>query len=227
MSTAQAPGTPNKRRRNASKIGSYFKIEEGRKKCTVENCNKDYALGTSSTSLIYHLRNEHEIRLIDDGEVDDSEKENDSPSQSFSAASKFSAKKQEQINEMLIKFIVNDFQPFNIPMSESFRNLLYALEPRYVLPDSKTVKQKVAEKYNKLQPAVETQIKKSDSLKSWTTDGWSSSSTDPYLILTSHFIDKEFNYFNITYDFSLFPHPHDHINMSDKLFEVIKNLLNQ
>jgi hypothetical protein len=124
MSTAQAPGTPNKRRRNASNIGSYFKIEEGRKKCTVENCNKVYALGTSSTSLIYHLRNQHEIHLIDDGEVDDSEKENYSPSQSFSAASKFSAKNsmknkiQEQINEMLIKFIVNDFQPFNITMSE-------------------------------------------------------------------------------------------------------------
>jgi len=226
MSTAKAPGTPNKRRRNATNTGAYFKIEEGRQKCTVQNCNKDYALGTSSTSLIYHLRNQHEIILVDnDAEIDDSEKENDSPYQSFSAASKFSAKKQDQINEVLIKFIINDFQPFNITMSELFRNLVYILEPRYVLPDSKTVKQKVVEKYNKLQPAVETLIKKSDSLKSWTTDGWSSSSTDPYLILTSSFIDKEFNYFNIIYDFSLFPHPHDHINMSDKLFEVITNLL--
>jgi hypothetical protein len=159
MSSAQAPGTPNKRRRNASNIGGYFKIEEGRQKCTVQNCRKDYGLGTSNTSLMYHLKTQHDIILIDtDAGLDtDSDKEKDSPSQSFSAASsKLSAKRQDEITEMLIKLIVDGVQPLNITVSESFRNLAYALEPRYVFPDTKTVKQMVAEKYNKLQSEADT-----------------------------------------------------------------------
>ena len=104
---------------------------------------------------------------------------------------------------------------------KSFRKFINALQPKYVLPDEKTVKQKVLEKYAKLRPKVEQLTMGSDSLKSWTSDGWSSNNLDPYLMLTTHFIDKEFRYFELAYDFSLFPHPHDQFNSSEKLFEVI------
>ena len=89
------------------------------------------------------------------------------------------------------------------------------------MPDEKTVKQKVLEKYANLKTKVEELTMKSDSLKSWTSDGWSSNVLDPYLMLTTHFIDKDFNYIELAYDFTLFPHPHDQFNSSEKLFEVI------
>ena len=48
---------------------------------------------------------------------------------------------------------------------------------------------------------------------------------DPYLILTAHFINKDFKYNSLTFDFAVFPHPHDHINMADKLYEVSITLI--
>ena len=97
----------------------------------------------------------------------------------------------------------------------------FFLESRYVVPDPKTIKQLALEKYDKMKSIVVELVKNCDSLKSWTTDGWSSSSLDPYLIMTAHFIDKEFKYYNIVFDFAVFPHPHDQISISEMLYEVI------
>ena len=108
---------------------------------------------------MYHLKTQHDIVLIDtDAGLDtDTEKEKDSPSQSSSAATfQLSAKRQDELDQKLINLIVDGSQPLSIIMSESFRNLTHALEPGYVFPDSETVKQMVAEKYNKLQSEAET-----------------------------------------------------------------------
>jgi len=159
MSSAQAHGTPNKRRRNASEIGTYFKVEEGRQKCIVANCEKDYGLETSNTSLMYHLQTRHDIVLIDtDAGLDtDTEEEEDSPSQSSSeATSQLSAKRQDELDQALIKLIVGGFQPLSVIMSEPFRNLTLTLEPRYVFPDLVKVRRMIAERRNKLQSEAET-----------------------------------------------------------------------
>jgi len=57
-------------------------------------------------------------------------------------------------------------------MRKSFRELLHGHNPRYILPDEKTVKQRVLDKYEKLKPKVEKLAMESNSLKSWTSDGW-------------------------------------------------------
>jgi len=207
----KAPDSPVKRRRNATNVTEYFKTEDGKKHCTITGCTKSYALATGTTNLMYHLSSDHGIILNPNDDV-----EEDEPS--FS--SKLSPKKQEFLDNLLLKFIVDDLQPFHITMSKSFRELLHGLNPRYILPDEKTVKQRVLDKYEKLKPKVEKLAMESNSLKSWTSDGWSSNKLEPYLLLTTHFIDQEFKYFEFVYDFTLFPHPHDQINSSEKLFTV-------
>ena len=176
-------------------------------------------MNSSSTTLGHHLSSDHQIFCSVDQETDDDDATNKSNLKE-DTGSKLSPKKQQYINDLLIKFIIDNFQAFNITSNQSFLNFVNSLEPRYIVPDPKTIKQKVVEKFDSLQPKVEKLLKESDSLKSWTTDGWSASTTEPFLILTSAFIDKDFTYFNITWDFSLFPHPHDAISMSEKLFEV-------
>lgn len=205
--------SPCKRRRNATNVNEYFKEEKGRKCCTYSDCNTSYSIKTATTNLIYHLSSEHSIFLID--------KDKDNEGETETLKSKLPEKKQEFITDLLIKFIVDDMQPFHITMSDSFREFIHALQPKYIVPDEKTVKQMVLNKYQSLRPKVEKLTMESDSLKSWTSDGWSSNVLEPYLMLTTHFIDKEFKYFEFTYDFTLFPHPHNQTNSSEKLFEVI------
>ena len=57
-------------------------------------------------------------------------------------------------------------------------------------------------------------------MKSHTTDGWSSISMDPYLIVTTHFIDKNFTYNSVTIDFPMVPHPHDQWCISGVIYDV-------
>jgi hypothetical protein len=105
-------------------------------------------------------------------------------------------------------------------MSQSFREFLHAAAPKYILPDEKTLKQRVVEKYETLKPKVEKLVTESDYLKCWTSDGWSSNVLEPYLQLTTHFIDKNFKYYELNFDFTLFPHPHDQFSSSEILSEV-------
>ena len=57
--------SPCKRRRNATNVTDYFQEDKGRKYCTYPNCIKSYSLKTSTSGLMYHLRSEQEIFLID------------------------------------------------------------------------------------------------------------------------------------------------------------------
>ena len=218
----KSPSTPATKRRNATNVLDHFRTVVDRRYCTEANCSKNYSLNSATTTLMYHLSSSHQITCIDDENDDekDSKKNKENKQSSSNSNSKLSSRRQQVLDDLLIKFIVDDYQAFNLTNSESFRTFLFALNSGYVLPDPKTVKQRILEKFNTLQPKIENLLMESDSLKSWTTDGWSATSTEPYLIVTSSFIDKEFKYFNITYDFSPFPHPHDHVNMSEKLFEV-------
>jgi hypothetical protein len=225
--------SPMKRRRNnATNSKQYFKLNtDGRNYCQYGDCTKSYAAKTSTTNLMYHLSSEHEVFLMENDlgiekETSSTNSKETCPLKLASAVGplqqqKSNSKNQERFTDLLVEFIVEDLQPFHIVMSRGFRKFINALEPKYIMPDEKTVKQKVLEKYANLKPKVEELTMKSDSLKSWTSDGWSSNVLDPYLMLTTHFIDKDFNYIELAYDFTLFPHPHDQFNSSEKLFEVI------
>jgi len=125
-------------RRNATNVSKWFKVINDRKHCMYDECTASYALTTSTTNLMYHLTSEHELFLIDVESGD--EIENTDPKSSKPYNSKYNAKKQAEINVLLIKFIVDDLQPFHLTMSKSFLKFIHALQPMYVVPDEKTVK---------------------------------------------------------------------------------------
>ena len=67
--------SPTKRRRNASNIWNY--IDHATRKCKVENCSSKFTNNTSTTSLIYHVNNEHKIVINDENLlISDSDSEN-------------------------------------------------------------------------------------------------------------------------------------------------------
>ena len=216
--------SPSKRpRRNSSSVYDYFKVSDWKTHCLYKDCFTSYSLQTASTNLIRHLANEHNINLIDSATDVENENEDSSFKQSGPTNSKLSPQKQREIDDLFLKFLVHDFQAFHLTMSQPFRDFLQAAAPKYILPDEKTLKQRVVEKYETLKPKVENLVTESDSLKSWTSDGWSSNVLEPYLQLTTHFIDKNFKYYDLTFDFTLFPHPYDQFSSSEILFEVNLN----
>ena len=66
-------------------------------------------------------------------------------------------------------------------MSQPFRDFLHAAPPKYILPDEKTLRQRVVENYETLKPKVEKLVTESDSLKSLISDGLSSNVLEPQI----------------------------------------------
>jgi hypothetical protein len=212
---SKALKSPAKRRRNASNAKAHFDLKsDGRMHCKQLTCNKSFTGNSSTTSFMYHLSSAHKIFLIDNDEKrsessnSESDKENlseqpTSPQLSQLKSSnpeqpqKFGKANQSALNDFLINLVVQDNQAFNITMSQSFLNLVNALNPSWIVPDSHTLRQLVKKKYEYLKRKVKNVVATSRSKKKYTTDGWSSNQMDPYLSLSCHFIDNDFKYWDI------------------------------
>ncbi|KAM9319198.1 uncharacterized protein KZ484_023494 [Pholidichthys leucotaenia] len=62
------------------------------------------------------------------------------------------------LDEAVLNFILKDCQPLSIVESEGFRELIQALQPSYVLPTRKTIKQMVAKKYKEERERVKKEV---------------------------------------------------------------------
>ena len=106
--------SPAKRRRNASNVWNY--IDLATRKCKVENCSAKFTNNTSTTSLIYHVNNDHQIVVNDESlSISDSDDENpgsqiqkSQPSTSNNASSrrKYGAVEQTKRDAALLVIIV-------------------------------------------------------------------------------------------------------------------------
>lgn len=83
--------------------------------------------------------------------------------------------------------------PFSLVDEEEFRAVLHELDPCYISPNRKYFsKTAIPAKFNEMKIKMKQDLKSATSI-SCTTDGWSSSTTDPYISLTVHFIDEAWN----------------------------------
>ena len=137
---------------------------------------------------------------------DESNKDNESFRLTYkNRGIKFNESKQAQLNDLFVKFVVQDLQAFNI--ADSLLQFIKALEFRFVVPNRQTLKELVKVAYTNKKVIVKELIKETESKKSFTTDGWSSNRLDPDLDWTCHFFNKKFVLKSILLDFRDFPHP--------------------
>ena len=223
--------SPVKRRkcaRNKSHAWDYFKLDNNRLHCQIDHCTQNYSANSSTKSLIYHLRNSHNLELIDNQKPDEDQSDDSIDSHQTNKMptnkTKYGQDRKKRINDLLIKFIDMDLQAFNIVMSQPFLNFIYELNPKYVVPDSKTIKELINQAFEEKKTQVVEAIKNTNSLLSYTSDCWSSNRCDPYLSLTCHFIDKDFVNRNFLLEFVDFPNPHDQYNISETIYDVIYKL---
>jgi hypothetical protein len=106
-------------KRKKSIVWDYFTTEDNKSKCN--ECNSAYGLKTSSTILKNHLIEKHNIDFF--------QKKNKKK-----MVNEISIKKTDLINDLVAKFIINDYKPFNIVedkyLKESYQELGYQLPGR-------------------------------------------------------------------------------------------------
>ncbi|XP_038132701.1 uncharacterized protein LOC119777768 isoform X2 [Cyprinodon tularosa] len=81
-----------------------------------------------------------------------------------------SASRKQMLDEAVLNFIVKDCQPLAVVENEGFRELLQLLEPSYVLPTRKTIKQLLAKKYEEERERAKMEVQQAADrmcLNSW------------------------------------------------------------
>ena len=115
--------------------------------------------------------------------------------------------------------MVQTLTPFSLLNKKSFLKFLYCLDPRYVPPDRKTVRDRIQKKYEedfiKIKELLDTVSK-----VNLITDIWTSIVTDPYLGVTAHYVTPKWIMRSHMLDISLFPHPHDSLSIVNALKAV-------
>ena len=77
-----------------------------------------------------------------------------------------------ELYNLLVNWILFDSQPLTVVKSEAFRKFLKELDPAFILPDVKLVKQIIHKAYNYTLPCVQEFVDNNAISVCLTTDMW-------------------------------------------------------
>ncbi|KAM4534867.1 E3 SUMO-protein ligase ZBED1-like isoform 1-T1 [Fundulus diaphanus] len=124
-----------------------------------------------------------------------------------------SASRKQILDEAVLNFIVKDCQPLSVVENEGFRELVQLLEPSYVLPTRKTIKQTLAKKYEEERERVKMEVQQAVAV-SITADMWTSVNMEAYLALTCHYINENLQLCTSVLGVQYFPQSHTADNLA-------------
>ena len=134
--------------------------------------------------------------------------------------SKFSnnCKEHRRFTEAVTNCIVRDVMPVYTVDKPGFRAMVEALNPRYQLPHKDYFNRiAIPSMYEKTREQISLKVKKEAHFFSATTDFWSSCTSDPYLCLTVHYIDMEWNLQSHCLQANYMPQDHTGEQLQDAL----------
>ena len=102
-----------------------------------------------------------------------------------------SSKKWKALTNSVCQYIAKDMMPFSTVSNVGFQKILHTFEPRYVLPDRKTITQHyMPEIYEQVKSNVTEAMKRDLVYFSLTTDAWTSRANHSYITHTVHHINE-------------------------------------
>lgn len=117
-------------------------------------------------------------------------------------------KRHKDITNAIAYCIGKDMLPISTVENEGFKKLIGVLDPRYELPGRKHFSlTALPQLYAECREMVERQLQ-TVSFFATTSDMWSSRTSEPYMSLTIHFIDKDWNLQSKALQTAYFPEDH-------------------
>ncbi|KAM9318799.1 E3 SUMO-protein ligase ZBED1-like isoform 1-T7 [Pholidichthys leucotaenia] len=130
------------------------------------------------------------------------------------------ASSKQVLDEVVLNVMVKDCQPLSIVESEGFRELIQGLQPSYVLPTRKTIKQMLAKKYEEERERVKKEVQQAVAV-SITADMWTFVNMEAYLALTCHYINENLQLCTSVLGVQYFPQSHT----ADNLAQVKRGMM--
>ncbi len=224
-----------KGRRN-SVVWEHFGFEEADVDQKHIMCNICYAVVLAplgnTTKLFNHLKFKH--RPIYDQLIKKKQKEQrttpttSSATQSSIKDTLFSAtpypsssERHKKITDAVAHFLAKDMCPISTVENEGFKKMINTLDKRYALP-SRHYFTRVAlpALYEKCRAEMANEVSKAEYFAT-TTDLWSSRTMEPYISLTIHYIDADFNLNTKCLQTAFIPEDHTGQNIAHGLREAM------
>ncbi|XP_049326739.1 E3 SUMO-protein ligase ZBED1-like [Astyanax mexicanus] len=205
----------------------YLKSDKRQSSVHCRLCRKHVPTKTgNTTNLFYHLKQCHTLEHTECKHLQSQIKASTGgpsktttsvmPMQQQTVVSAFSAampynkktKRHGDITNAITYFIGKDMMPINTVENDGFKRLIKVLDPRYQLPGRKHFSHTaLPQLYTECREKVENELQ-SVSYFATTSDLWSSRTSEPYLSLTAHFIDNDWNLKSKCLQTAYFPEDH-------------------
>ena len=130
--------------------------------------------------------------------------------------------RQKRLNNMLLKMIIKDMQPFSIVEDQGFQDFISAIDPSYKLPNRKMIARELL--VDSYRDTIQKVTAIMDSVESvcLTTDSWTSVITENYLAVTAHFLNQDFQLESCLLECSSFRERHTQENLKQELIRITK-----
>jgi hypothetical protein len=129
--------------------------------------------------------------------------------------------KQQELRQSLVNWLIDDLIPLKIVQSEKFRKLLQDLDPAFIVPDVKLVKQIIHRAYNHILPLIMEYIENHAISVNLTTDLWTAQNRQSYIGITCCFLDEMFQLCELVLAVSYVHYPHTAEHINDTLLEIL------
>ncbi|XP_057700431.1 E3 SUMO-protein ligase ZBED1-like isoform X3 [Corythoichthys intestinalis] len=217
------------KRKSTSEIWKYFgyrKDDTEQKKALCRQCLAVVASTRGNTSNMFdHLKRHHKL-LYDQckqrtpGETSSDQK---TITETFASLTPYDrkSKRHQQITDAITFHLAKDMAPMNTVVKTGFKKMICTLDKRYEIP-SRTYFSQVAipELYEKQRLQVANELLQAVHY-AFTADLWSSRTTAPYIGLTIHFINDEFELKSRCLQTAFFPDVHTSENIAAALKEAV------
>ncbi|CAB4424784.1 unnamed protein product [Rhizophagus irregularis] len=180
-------------------------------------CDQKYSIKCSTTTLNDHWKRKH--LKIQPGGVGSIEAAFDN------ARSQTKLQPEDHLNSLnkLVNWVIVECQPFRVVESVSFREFIASLNSGFHVPSRHTIRNKIDEKYIHYRNNVIKLFQENNSKIAFTSDMWTSDTGAPYMVLTAHWINNEWNLKHAVIAFQRFPHPHTGLQIQKVTYKILQD----
>ncbi|KAK9213724.1 hypothetical protein WN944_005709 [Citrus x changshan-huyou] len=190
-SSSSKPPLPRKKMAPRSPVWQHFtRVPNDHTKCKCNYCGQEFECGTvgyGTSTLRTH--NRERCQKFKDLQKNQTILTQDVGSDEVVARG-FS---QEACRRATVKMIVLDELPFFVVENAGFRHFYSVVTPRYLLPSRRTISMDTLEMYLEEKVKLKSLLAGNKQRVSLTTDIWTSITTASYMVITAHFIDRDWN----------------------------------
>ena len=174
-------------------------------------CETEYGTKTSTTTLRRHLESSHSSVYIPNNK------------QKQRQISPYTLAEQKHITVKLAQWITVDLQPFSVVERMEFKQFIYVLDPRYVIPCRQNIKQEIDSLFLQRKANIQSDINTFTTKVALTTDIWSSSySNIAFLGITMHYINSDWKLKKCLLDFIPIEGSHSARLISSKITNLLQ-----